>query len=87
MIKNGGGVETQISITTAFLKEQLNHGYVIVLAGMFGEVLHAIVLCGYESDNFVVCDPLYKKQQLLPCEEIEKFMDTPIGKWCILVKV
>ena len=87
VIENGGVVETHISITIAFLQEQLNHGYVIVLAGMSGKVLHEIVLCGYESDNFVVCDPFYKKQQLHPCEEIEKFMDTSIGKWCILVKV
>lgn len=86
IIEKNGKVLTGIDMTISFLKEQLTSGYLIMLAGMKGNILHAILICGYELDKFTVCDPLCKKQQFLTCEEIEKFMDTPIGKWCIVVK-
>ena len=73
-------------MTISFLKEQLQNGYLIISAGMVGKVLHAILICGYDFDKFIICDPLYRKRQIKSQEELETFMSTPIGKWCILVK-
>ena len=86
IIENDGEVKTEIDITISFLKEQLQNGYLIILAGMIGKVLHTILICGYDFDKFIICDPLYKKRQTKSQEELETFMSTPIGKWCILVK-
>lgn len=86
IIENDGEVKTEIDITISFLKEQLQNGYLIILAGMIGNALHAILICGYDFDKFIICDPLYKKRQTKSQEELETFMSTPIGKWCILVK-
>lgn len=86
IIEKNGKVLTGIDMTISFLKEQLTSGYLVMLAGMNGNILHAILICGYDFDQFIICDPLCKKQQLFTCEEIEQFMDTPIGKWCIVVK-
>ena len=43
------------------------------------------MLTGYNQDGFMVCDPLYKTKQRKTYVEIEKFMDTSIGKWFISV--
>lgn len=86
VIEMGGEVKTGVDLTVSFLKEQLQNGYLIISAGMVGKVLHAILICGYDFDKFIICDPLYRKRQIKSQEELETFMSTPIGKWCILVK-
>ena len=86
VIEMGGKVKTGVDLTVSFLKEQLQNGYLIISAGMVGKVLHAILICGYDFDKFIICDPLYRKRQIKSQEELETFMSTPIGKWCILVK-
>lgn len=86
IIEKNGEVLTGMDVTISFLKEQLQNGYLVMLAGMKGNILHAILICGYELDKFIICDPLYKKRQTKSQEELETFMSTPIGKWCILVK-
>ncbi len=86
IIETGGEVKTGVDMTISFIQEQLQNGYLIILAGMIGKALHAILICGYDFDKFIICDPLYKKRQPKSQDELETFMSTPIGKWCILVK-
>lgn len=45
--------------------------------------LHWIVVYGYEEDEFLVCDPLSSKIRI-PEEALENYMDTPIGKICVV---
>lgn len=72
-------------INSDTLKEKLNEDKLVILAGQVNECLHAILLCGYDDDNFIVCDPLYKSKQIRTFKEIDEFINTPIGKWLIAV--
>lgn len=80
VIKNG------VEINNDFLKKQLEDDKLIILAGQVNNILHAILLCGYTNDAFIVCDPLYKQKRNITFKEIDNFMNTSIGKWCVTVK-
>jgi len=83
--EKGAKIDNGRNIDCKYLKSKLEEDKLIILAGNCGAGLHAILLCGYDQNNFVVCDPLYKQKQKRTFEEIEKFMDTPFGKWCVIV--
>ena len=83
--EKGAKIDNGRDIDCKYLKSKLEEDKLIILAGNCGAGLHAILLCGYDQNNFVVCDPLYKQKQKRTFEEIEKFMDTPFGKWCVIV--
>lgn len=72
-----------MDITIDVLKQKLQNGDLIILAGEISGAYHAILLTGYNQDGFKVCDPLYKTKQNRKFDEIEKFMNTSIGKWFI----
>ena len=82
---NGAKVLNGISINTDILKQKLQEGNLVILAGELSGIYHAILLTGYNELGFSVCDPLYKTKQTRTFEEIEKFMNTSIGKWFIAV--
>lgn len=86
-ISNGVVVENNAIFDRARLKQFLEQGYLIILAGEIGwKVLHAKLLTGYNDDGFMVIDPLYGRHR---CDEygyIDKFMSTKIGSWFIAVK-
>lgn len=82
----GAKVTNGIDITASSLRKKLEENNLVILAGKHGDYLHAILLVGYEGNTFIVCDPLFKEKQRRTFEEIESFMDTPIGKWCVVVK-
>lgn len=84
--EKGAKISTGMTITCEILMEKLKENNLIILAGQCGSYLHTILLCGYEGDNFVVCDPLYNDKKLMSFAEIEKFMNTSIGKWYVAVK-
>lgn len=83
--ENGAKVLNGLDINCEFLKQKLEEDKLIILAGKTNNYLHAILLCSYEDNQFIVCDPLYKDKQIKTSEEIEKFMNTEIGKWCVIV--
>ena len=74
------------------LRQELDAGRLVILEtiipgdadGIHDHILHWIVVYGYERDLFYVCDPLSSKIKLTT-EELEHYMDTPIGKICITV--
>ncbi len=84
--ENGAMVKTGVDLNAQFLKQKLEEGHLIILAGQISHQFHTILISGYEKDSFIVCDPLFKNKQRKTFQEIEKFMDTDIGKWCIIVK-
>ena len=84
-ILKGTSVVNGVDIDAKLLKENLKDGKVIILAGKVLDSYHAILISGYNNDKFIVCDPLYKKKQLKTANELNKFMDTSIGKWFIAI--
>lgn len=83
--KYGLKIKTGIDLNHKMLKQYLEKGKMIILALEFGTCLHAILLTGYEEDSFIVCDPQYKQKQKMTFTEIDDFMNTSLGKWCIVV--
>lgn len=83
--EKGAKVINGINIDCNLLKKKLEDDNLIILAGKNDGYLHAILLCGYENNNFVVCDPLYNQKQIRTFDEINSFMYTDIGKWCVVV--
>lgn len=82
---SGAKVVNGIEITINTLKQKLQEGNLIILAGEIFDKFHAILLTGYDQDGFKVCDPLSKTKQNRTIEEINKFMNTRIGKWFISI--
>lgn len=82
---NGAKVSNGISINVDILKQKLQEGNLVILAGELSGGYHAILLTGYSKFGFMVCDPLYKAKQTRTFEEIKNFMNTSIGKWFIAI--
>lgn len=83
--EKGTKIVNGIDINSDLLKKELKQGNIIILAGNLNGILHAILISGYENNHFIICNPLYKEKQLKTKEELEKFMDTFLGKWFIAV--
>lgn len=85
-------VRNGADITCESLIRELDEGRQLILEcvvpgnadGVHTEVLHWILVYGYEDGEFLACDPLCSKIRLTE-EEIAHDMDTPIGK--ILISV
>lgn len=79
------------AITCDLLKQKLDSGKQIILQcivpgnadGIHDYTLHWIVVHGYDGDEFLVCDPLSSKIRITS-EAMENYMDTPIGRICIV---
>lgn len=72
-------------INCHILRKNLENGNLVIIAGELSGGYHAILLCGYDNGEFIVCDPLFKQKQRRTIDEINSFMDTSIGKWFISV--
>lgn len=83
--KEGTKIINGLDINSDMLKQKLKEGKLIILAGQVSNYLHAILLCDYIDDKFIVCDPFCKEIQTKTNGEIEEFIKTDIGKWCIIV--
>lgn len=87
LAKNKGvKVINGIYLDTQVLKQKLKEDNLIILAGQMLNCYHAILLIGYNTSGFIVCDPLYKTKLIKSFNEIDNFMNTNIGKWFIAVK-
>ncbi|MBQ3504754.1 MAG: peptidase C39 family protein [Oscillospiraceae bacterium] len=79
-------------ITCGTLRQALDAGGQIILQcivpgnadGIHDHTLHWVVVYGYERNEFLVCDPLSSKIRIT-AEALESYMDTPIGRICIVV--
>lgn len=84
-VLEGAKVVNGIDINVSLIRQKIQEGNIVILAGEVYGGYHAILISGYDNDKFIVCDPLYKEKQVRTAEELEKFMDTTIGKWFISV--
>lgn len=85
-ISKGTKVINGIDINVNLLKQKVMDGNIVILALELQGGYHAILISGYEDNHFIVCDPLYKNKQQRTVEEIERFMNTSIGKWFITIR-
>lgn len=85
-ISKGTKVINGIDINVNLLKQKVMDGNIVILALELQGGYHAILISGYEDNHFIVCDPLYKNKQQRTVEEIERFMNTSIGKWFISIR-
>ena len=80
-------IASGVEINCDLLRRELDAGRQIILEtfipgdadGIHDHVLHWIIVYGYEGEMFKVCDPLSSKIKLT-AEELDAYMDTPIGK-------
>ncbi len=84
-LETGAEIENGIDFTSKDIKKQLENNNFVILAGIVNNYLHAILITGYDEKGFIICDPLYKQKQYKTFKEIDEFMQTPIGKWCLYV--
>ena len=86
-------ISAGVEITCTTLRQELDANRQIVLEtiipgnadGLHEYTLHWILVYGYEADFFLCCDPLSSKIKLT-AEELEDYMDTPIGKIYLAVE-
>ena len=84
--KSGATIKNEALINSDKIKEFLDEDYLITLSGTSGISLHAVLVVGYDKETFCICNPLFKEKQHISKKELNEYMETPIGKWCILVK-
>jgi hypothetical protein len=69
------------------LKAYLEDGYLVMVAGVIsGEILHSILLTGYNSDGYLVIDPIGGRKRQMGNRELESFMNTKIGRWIMALR-
>lgn len=83
--KQGTIIKNGIDINIELIKEEIEKDNLIILAGELNGYYHAILISGYDNNEFIVCDPLYKTKQRKTEKELNDFMNTKIGKWFISV--
>ena len=78
-------VYNEINIDTDLLKEKLDEGKLLIIAGKKESFLHAILICEYDDKGFFLYDPLETQKLYKSYKDIEEFMKTEIGKWFLCV--
>ncbi len=82
----GARIRNGVDVNIGLIREKLDEGYFVILAGEVEKTLHTVLISEYRNNVYVVCDPLYKDKQLWSEDEVIKFMNTDIGKWGLFVK-
>lgn len=84
---NGGlSVINGIKISNNVIIEKLRLGNIIIAAGHVGMALHALVINGYEDDEYIVCDPIKTETSKMSKHDMSEYLKTPIGSWIIAIK-
>lgn len=86
-------VHTGAETDTSLLQEALAAGCQVLAEtfipgdadGIHDHALHWVLIYGWDAERFQVCDPLSGKITLT-AEELEGYMDTPLGRISIIVK-
>ena len=82
----GARIHNGIDLNPNLIKEKLELGYLVILAGEVDKALHTVLISKYKNNMYVISNPLYKEKQLWSEEKIIKYMDTEIGRWGIFVR-
>ncbi len=83
--ENGASIKNGVDINSDTIINKLKEGNLVILAGEISDVFHAVLACGYDKDEIILCDPLYKNKVRKKKEEIDSFINTSIGKWMISI--
>ena len=75
-----------VDINNDFLKEKIDAGNLLIVAGVHENLLHALLVCGYDETGFYLYDPLHFEKLHRSYKTIKSFMNTGIGKWFLSVK-
>lgn len=86
-------IKTGMDLDGEVLKTLLGEGKLVMVQcivpgdadGIHTEVLHWVLVYGWQDGDFLLCDPCFGKAQI-PETEMEGYMDTPIGKIFLTVK-
>jgi len=74
-------------ITEEYIRSLLQDDYVVILAGaLWGGVLHATLIVGYNNGNFFVFDPIGSKEKWVPVSAVIRSSKTPIGSWLLAIR-
>ncbi|PZM86766.1 MAG: hypothetical protein DLD55_04755 [candidate division SR1 bacterium] len=86
-IKNGGVLEIE-NVNTEKILMELQKGKLILLAGKYGQVLHSILVYGYDQERklFHIMDPL-KGKGIMTNDEVNEYVLTDIGSWMLSVSL
>lgn len=79
-ILNGENIDYQS------IKKYLEDNYLVLIAGHLGKVLHTVLAVGYNEEGLIVCDPLEKGKEVVSKDNLEEFVETPIGKWILSIR-
>jgi len=85
-------IRTQ-DISCDFLKEKLKEGFKIILEcfvdgdadGIHEKVLHWVLVYGYEEGTFRVHNSSADQRMMISDEDMEEYMETPIGRMAVVV--
>lgn len=81
-LKSHNGVD----INNNFLKEKIDEGNFLIVAGTHENSFHALLIYEYDETGFYLYDPLYTEKLHRSYKAIKHFMNTEIGKWFLSVK-
>lgn len=79
-------VEKGRDFTARDIKEWICQNKLVVLAGQLGQPLHSVLVTGYNSEGFIIHDPLRTKASTLSYRYANYFIDTQIGKWVLILE-
>lgn len=80
-------IECNARLAPEDLRSYLEDGYLVMVAGVIsGEILHSILLTGYNSEGYLVIDPIGGRKRQMRDRELGTFMDTKIGRWIMAIR-
>lgn len=85
-------VSTDFCFSHDWYRNQLDNGNLLIVQclvpgnadGMHDHTLHWILLYGYTEEEYLVCNPSFRKIRLSE-SELEYYTDTPVGSICVAV--
>lgn len=82
----GTEVRNGQQITSQLIKGLLERDYLVLIAGQMGSYLHAVLSVGYNEQGIIVKDPIDGSTHVADEAELNKFMDSPIGRWVLAIR-
>jgi hypothetical protein len=82
----GATVNNGVEISPAVVRKWLAEGYLVSIAGRIGSIWHAVLAVGYDPDYLIINDPLSGKQERWTDQQLDRFMQTEIGRWLLALK-
>lgn len=84
----GVSEKRDLQINPAYMFERLQEGKIIMLAGQIwnSSILHSVLVTGIKnSRDFVIIDPIQGKKEIWTAVELDRFSNTSIGKWLMVI--